>query len=226
MFGVSAESIRKKLVEWGVPRHPAKNLPRPQPTKARKMESNCFWRGGQTVDKHGYVLVKRNEHPAANSSGYVRLHRLVMEENLGRPLTEAEVVHYVDEDPSNNAPDNLRLYASNADHLADTLKDRCPDWTEEGRQRMLQNGLRQGQRLAAIQTSLEAYARAHSETPDRFLRSLSTEQRHLCRMAVELGISWPLAELERERETVRREWLFLQSPRSRRSWGRKWASQG
>lgn len=225
LFGVSAEMIRKKLVEWGVPRHPPKNLPRPQPNKARKMEANRFWKGGRTVDRKGYVLVKRNDHPGANASGYVRLHRLVMEETLGRPLLAGEVVHHVDEDPSNNEPGNLRLYASNAEHLADTLKTRCPAWTEEGKQKMQQNGQRLGQKHAASLAALKAYALALNETPDRFLASLSVEQRHLCGMASELGILWPLAELELERETIRREWLVLQSPRSRRRWGRKWGYQ-
>lgn len=225
LLGVNPETVRKRLVEWGVPRHPAKNLPRPQPNKARKMEANGFWKGGKIVDWNGYVLVKMNDHPDANHIGYVREHRLVMQEKIGRPLLPGEVVHHRDEDPSNNSPDNLRLYASNAEHLADTLKSKCPAWTEEGRRKMQQNGQRQGQRQAAILAALRAYAQAHSETPDRFLASLSPEQRHLCRMAVELGRPAPLAELEPERETILAAWLALQSKRVRRWWGRKLACQ-
>lgn len=225
MFGCCAEMIRRKLKEWGVPRHPAKNLPRPQPKKARKMEANGFWKGGTTVDREGYILVKNNDHPDANHLGYVRAHRLAMELKIGRPLLRGEVVHHKDGDTQNNDPDNLELFASNATHLAETLRGKCPKWSEEGYQRMKQHGQEQAVKLAAIQSALKAYAQTHSETPRHFLASLSAEERHLCRMAVELGRYESLAELGQERETIRRAWLALQSPRNKRIWGRKWGYQ-
>jgi hypothetical protein len=225
-FGVTAETIRKRLIEWGEPRHPQKNLPRPQPNKARKMEVNGFWRGGQTVDRDGYVLVKRNDHPDANHLGYVRLHRLVMEEKLGRRLSPTEVVHHRDEDPSNNHPDNLVLYESNAAHLAETLRGKCPAWSEEGYQRMRRNGVALAEKQAAIRQGLEAYARMHNESRSRFLKTLCAADRDLLRMAVMLGRFEPLPELRSKRETIQAEWLARQSPRSRRSWDRRLASRG
>lgn len=44
-------------------------------------------------------------------------HRLVMERKLGRFLKRTERVHHIDEDVSNNDPDNLKLYESQADHI-------------------------------------------------------------------------------------------------------------
>ena len=44
-------------------------------------------------------------------------HRVVMEQLIGRCLVEGEVVHHVDENPANNAPDNLRLFSSQAEHM-------------------------------------------------------------------------------------------------------------
>lgn len=78
------------------------------------------WKGGYTYDKHGYILVRRPEHPQANRSGYVRVHRLVMEEQVGRLLTREEVVDHKNTDTSDNHPDNLQLYATNAQHLRTT----------------------------------------------------------------------------------------------------------
>jgi hypothetical protein len=94
------------------------------------------WKGGVTTDKSGYVLRYKPNHPFCNAGGYIREHRLVMEQKLGRTLLPLEVVHHRDDDPSNNHPDNLELFASNREHLAATLKGKCPQWSEEGKARI------------------------------------------------------------------------------------------
>lgn len=85
---------------------------------------NGFWNGGRSIDKSGYILVKSPGHPSATKAGYVREHRLVMEKLLGRYLTETEVVHHKDDDPSNNDPSNLLLFDTNSIHIAVTMKGR------------------------------------------------------------------------------------------------------
>lgn len=97
------------------------------------------WKGGRVLDKSGYVLIHAPDHPACNSNGYVREHRLVCERVLGRPLLPTEVVHHKNDDPADNRPENLQVYDSNADHLRETLAGKCPKWTEEGRQRILES---------------------------------------------------------------------------------------
>lgn len=45
-------------------------------------------------------------------------HRVTAERMLGRPLTSEEVVHHVDGDKRNNAPDNLMVLPSQSAHAA------------------------------------------------------------------------------------------------------------
>ncbi len=100
--------------------------------------NNPAWKNGETIDKRGYVLVHQPNHPAANSQGYVRKHRLVMEQILGRSLRPDEVVHHIDDNPANNDPANLRLYDCNGDHLSETRKGKIPNWSEDGYVRVLE----------------------------------------------------------------------------------------
>ena len=43
-------------------------------------------------------------------------HRVIAERILGRPLKDGEVVHHIDGDVRNNALENLRIFASQAEH--------------------------------------------------------------------------------------------------------------
>ena len=64
---------------------------------------------GKTTDKEGYILLYMPMHPNCNSAGFIREHRYVMEQNIGRLLTKEEVVHHKDENKSNNDLANLEL---------------------------------------------------------------------------------------------------------------------
>lgn len=46
------------------------------------------------------------------------LHRLVAESVIGRPLIAGEVVHHIDGNKRNNAPENLVVFGSQAEHAA------------------------------------------------------------------------------------------------------------
>lgn len=91
-----------------------------------------FYKTGSTIDKDGYRLVHVPEHPFSNSNNYVREHRLVMENKLGRYLTPLEVVHHIDGDKLNNSPDNLELFSKNSEHLKVELTGKVPKWTPSG----------------------------------------------------------------------------------------------
>lgn len=102
----------------------------------RLPERNRAWAGGRIVDKDGYVLIHRPEHPNANSGGYVREHRLVMEDHLGRLLFREEVVHHHDGDKQNNRIENLELFSKNGDHLRETLTGSKKKMTPQGREKL------------------------------------------------------------------------------------------
>ncbi|QUT04043.1 hypothetical protein KFK14_12890 [Sphingobium phenoxybenzoativorans] len=94
-------------------------------TGPRSGEDHHDWKGGRVLDKHGYVEIYAPLHPQAKkSTGRVGEHRLVMEVVLCRYLTSDEVVDHQDDHPRHNWPDNLHVYATNADHLRATLTGR------------------------------------------------------------------------------------------------------
>lgn len=66
---------------------------------------------------NGYKLIYQPDHPKViGNSGSVYEHILVAEQKLGRYLTDDEVVHHIDENRSNNTPDNLVVFKTKADH--------------------------------------------------------------------------------------------------------------
>ena len=44
-------------------------------------------------------------------------HRIVAEQTLGRALEPGEIVHHVDGDKRNNAPENLMVFPSQSEHM-------------------------------------------------------------------------------------------------------------
>lgn len=140
-LGVSLPTVERHLRRLGLKSKKGRGSP---------MEKNYFWNGGRSEDVDGYVLVKAHEHPFADNRGYVREHRLVMEQVLGRYLHPQEVVHHVDGNPRNNEPSNLEVFRTNAEHLRHELTGKTPNYSPDGLRRMRENALRLNhQRYAA-----------------------------------------------------------------------------
>lgn len=106
---------------------------------SREGSSNHQYKEGRRIDRDGYALVTApKDHPAArsrtNRSGVslIAEHRLVAERMLGRYLLPGEVVDHADGLKLHNAPENLRVFSSNGEHLAVTTKGQVPRWSEQG----------------------------------------------------------------------------------------------
>lgn len=81
-------------------------------------ERNPNWKGGRAVASNGYVLIKVGVgHHLADVRGYAYEHRLVAElVVIGRRLRPGEIVHHIDGNKANNAPENLEVVLGVAEH--------------------------------------------------------------------------------------------------------------
>ena len=68
-----------------------------------------IWNIRKTVKKGDYVYAVVPEHPFCTEHGYVLMHRVVMENHIGRLLNSNEIVHHKDRNKKNNSIDNLEL---------------------------------------------------------------------------------------------------------------------
>ena len=100
----SAETIRKRFLN-------------------ARGEKHYNWKGGRYKDQDGYILVLQKNHPYADSEGYIREHRLVMEKKLGRYLARHEEIHHINEIKDDNCIENLELLTT-LEHMKYHTKNR------------------------------------------------------------------------------------------------------
>ena len=93
-------------------------------SEAKKCHFNGLNGYGHTK-KHpnGYVLAYAPEHPRAHADGYVMLHTIIMERELGRYLKPCEVVHHINHKRDDNDIKNL-LLMDKTKHLSMHMKER------------------------------------------------------------------------------------------------------
>lgn len=90
----------------------------------KKGSESCSWKGGRIVED-GYVLIYKPDHVHAKSNGYVREHKYVMSEYLGRPLLKYENVHHINGNKEDNRIENLELWSTSqpcGQRVVDKLK--------------------------------------------------------------------------------------------------------
>ena len=94
----------------------------------RTGEKNSKWRGGRIRERSGRVKVYAPGHPDARHYGgtHIYEYRLVAAQMLGRPLKKHEIVHHINNDPTDNRPENL-VVMTQAEHavLHGTKNRRC-----------------------------------------------------------------------------------------------------
>lgn len=68
-----------------------------------------MWNIKKVINKGDYLYALVPEHPKATKNGYVLLHRVVIENHIGRILNSDEVVHHKDHNKKNNDISNLEI---------------------------------------------------------------------------------------------------------------------
>lgn len=66
--------------------------------------------GRRKTTPDGYVIERQPDHPDAQGAGWIMVHRLVMEEMMGRRLDSDESVHHKNGVRDDNRPENLELW--------------------------------------------------------------------------------------------------------------------
>lgn len=182
-FGVDKGTINRWCVRNGVATGR---------TGPRAGQGHPEWRGGRTLDKHGYVLVWVPMHPfAARPSGYVREHRLLAEVLLYRYLRPEEVIDHIDGYPYHNWPENLRVFADNADHLSWTTGLRAKPTLRAS----IPGAYRSPQKLPRCPDTPETLAQCPSEIQERLFWYIDSHRpriahRNLTRQALLRAGAW------------------------------------
>ena len=88
---------------------------KPPANKGKKMpeisgKNHYNWKGGKMLSSDGYVLIYQPNHPNSDKWRYIREHRLVMEEHLGRYLKSNEFIHHKNGIKTDNRIENLELF--------------------------------------------------------------------------------------------------------------------
>lgn len=97
--------------------------------KTHRGDKNYAWKGGKHTDIFGYVhiLVQPN-HPLycmANEGGYIREHRLMISNKIGRALETHEHVHHINGIRNDNRIENLMLLSRQDHNIYSHLCAKC-----------------------------------------------------------------------------------------------------
>ena len=68
-------------------------------------------------DGKGYIWIFKPNHPNATPNGYIKEHRYVFEQTLGRYLKKTEVIHHKNKLRADNRLENLVLFETHAAHM-------------------------------------------------------------------------------------------------------------
>ena len=89
-------------------------------------KNNSNYKRGYFI-RSGYKFILKRDHPYCNNLGYVREHRLVMENHLGRYLIPEEIVHHINGDKLDNRIENLEITKQSAHAKNHMTKNRTCD---------------------------------------------------------------------------------------------------
>lgn len=76
-----------------------------------------------------YILLHKPDHPNSRR-GYIRKHRYIMEQKIGRYLNNDEIVHHIDGNTLNNSIENLQLMKKTDHDRMNTILNVHKRWTD------------------------------------------------------------------------------------------------
>lgn len=148
-LGVPYRTVHKYLIDNGIQRRTRWSYPHKEWSEERRKKysemakgrtlshearmkiseaNRCDYNGlngyGHTKPSpKGYVLAYCPCHPHAHKDGYVFLHTIIVEMELGRYLESDEVVHHINHIRDDNRPENLMLM-NRKEHMSMHMKER------------------------------------------------------------------------------------------------------
>lgn len=135
-----------------------------------------MWNITSTCKGGGYVYARTVPlHPKANSKGLYPLHRVLMENFIGRLLTPDEVVHHKDGDKSNNDISNLVLLTRSKHSILhkptlDLIKFKCAQCGKDVSEKPHQYRLRAKRTKGKLFCSIKCSAKHQWSNQGKFVQ--------------------------------------------------------
>ena len=121
VYKTTGQTIWSVLKAEGIKFSPPSHL-NSNPPRGSKHPS---WKGGRKRTSAGYIDIWSPDHPNVDKLGYVREHRLIMEQKIGRLLLKSEHVHHINGIRDDNRSENLELLSPANHNIRTTLCSQC-----------------------------------------------------------------------------------------------------